>query len=54
MVSVGEDNPYGLPNEEIINRYLAAGSTVLSTAEVGDITVITDKKANMQISTFGK
>lgn len=52
IVSVGEDNTYGLPDEEVIQRYQAAGAAVLSTAVLGDITVTADKAGNMKISAF--
>ena len=52
VVSVGENNVYNLPNEEVIQRYMDSGAQVLMTSELGDITVLADKKANMRIDAF--
>ena len=52
VVSVGENNGYGLPDRAVLERYEKAGSRVLSTAELGDIHIITDKNGKMRVSAF--
>ena len=42
MVSVGTDNSYGHPHEEILSRYGDAGIPLFRTDELGHITVTTD------------
>jgi len=42
IFSVGQRNPFGLPREEVISRYRAAGSRILRTDQDGAITVETD------------
>ncbi len=52
VVSVGEDNTYGLPDTDVIQRYRFAGAAVLMTSDMGDITITTDKDANIKLSAF--
>ncbi|MGH7831301.1 MAG: ComEC/Rec2 family competence protein, partial [Candidatus Binatia bacterium] len=42
IFSVGHRNPFGLPREEVIARYRAAGSQILRTDDDGAIIVETD------------
>lgn len=42
IVSVGEDNSYGHPHDEIIDRYSDAGIPMLRTDELGSILVVSD------------
>jgi competence protein ComEC len=42
VFSVGHRNPFGLPREEVISRYQAAGSEIFRTDEDGAIVVETD------------
>ena len=44
VISVGEDNSYGLPKDEIISRWLSAGAKVYRTDELGNIVVSSDGK----------
>lgn len=52
VVSVGEDNTYGLPDAAVIQRYRQAGAAVLSTSELGDITVTVDKAGNIKYAAY--
>ena len=42
VVSVGKDNSYGHPHEEILSRYADAGIPLLRTDELGHVTVTSD------------
>lgn len=42
ILSYGEGNQYGHPNKEVVDRLYASGSKLYSTADSGNITVITN------------
>lgn len=42
IISVGEENPYGHPNKELLQRLQDAGVTILRTERNGAIHVLTD------------
>ena len=42
IFSVGHRNPFGLPRQEVVSRYFAAGAEVLRTDQDGAITIETD------------
>lgn len=42
VISVGEDNSYGLPNAETVERYGAKGIKLLQTDQAGAVTASTD------------
>jgi len=42
ILSYGEDNKYGHPHAEIVDRLQAIGSKIYATADLGTITVSTD------------
>ncbi len=42
VVSVGDDNTYGHPNSEVLNRYRLIGGKVISTMNSGSVVFITD------------
>ncbi|MGH9866281.1 MAG: ComEC/Rec2 family competence protein, partial [Candidatus Acidiferrales bacterium] len=42
VISVGEDNPYGHPSAETVDRYRAKGIELLRTDQVGAVTASTD------------
>lgn len=44
VISVGADNPYSHPHEEVLSRYKDLGATVLRTDENGHIVINTDGK----------
>jgi competence protein ComEC len=44
VVSAGKDNSYGHPHEEAVARILESGATIVSTAEEGTITFLSDGK----------
>jgi competence protein ComEC len=51
VVSVGRASPYGHPHAEVLARWRAAGSQVLTTGERGTITVSTDGE-DLKAETF--
>jgi|HubBroStandDraft_6_1064221.scaffolds.fasta_scaffold11286_2 competence protein ComEC len=51
VISAGEDNPYGHPNPELLERLSAAGVRVLRTDRDGAVHVLTDGKG-LEISCF--
>jgi competence protein ComEC len=51
IVSVGERSPFGHPHLEVIDRYRAAGTSILQTGTRGTITVSTDGK-QLEVSTL--
>jgi beta-lactamase superfamily II metal-dependent hydrolase len=51
MISAGEDNPYGNPNPELLERLTAAGIRVRRTDRDGAVHVLTDGK-KLEISCF--
>ncbi|UZM98997.1 hypothetical protein OL548_33220 [Lysinibacillus sp. MHQ-1] len=42
ILSYGEDNKYGHPHAEVVNRLQAIGSNIYATADLGTITVATN------------
>ena len=42
VISVGEDNRYGHPHEEVVNRLEESGLTLLRTDQSGDVLFISD------------
>ncbi|MFQ5904350.1 MAG: DNA internalization-related competence protein ComEC/Rec2, partial [Candidatus Binatia bacterium] len=42
IFSVGQRNPFGLPRDEVVSRYLEAGSEILRTDQDGAIIIETD------------
>jgi len=48
VISVGKDNPYGLPGSEAIKRISGAGAEILRTDQVGTI-VITSDGSNIKV-----
>ena len=52
MISVGANNTYGLPKEEVVNRYRRAGSQIMRTDELGDIRFTVDKKNNIKYDSY--
>lgn len=42
VVSAGKDNRYGHPHTEVVDRIHASGAQLLSTAELGTITFVSD------------
>jgi competence protein ComEC len=51
VISAGEDNPYGHPNRELLERLETAGVRILRTDRDGAVHVLTDGK-NLEISCF--
>jgi competence protein ComEC len=51
IISAGEDNPYGHPNQELLQRLEAVGVRVLRTDRDGAIHVLTDGRT-LEISCF--
>ena len=51
VISAGEDNPYGHPNRELLERLTAAGVRILRTDRDGAVHVLTDGK-ELKISCF--
>ena len=49
IVSVGEDNTYGHPHEEVISRYQDAGIPMFRTDELGHI-IVTSDGANISVT----
>lgn len=52
VISVGANNTYGLPKEEVVNRYRRAGSQIMCTDELGDIRFTVDKKNNIKYDSY--
>lgn len=52
VISVGEDNSYGLPDTETLERLKAVGAKILRTDELGDIQFKINKNGKMTYSTF--
>ena len=53
IISVGKHSPFGHPNAEVVDRWQAAGSVVLTTGEQGTISVSTDG-SSLQVESFVK
>ncbi|HXJ05949.1 MAG TPA: ComEC/Rec2 family competence protein [Candidatus Acidoferrum sp.] len=51
VISAGEDNPYGHPNAELLERLESAGVRILRTDHDGAVHVLTDGK-RLEISCF--
>lgn len=52
VISVGENNSYGLPKDEVILRYMERNIPVYRTDLYGDITVLADKDGSFKVSSF--
>ena len=50
VISVGEDNGYGLPSGAVIRRL--GGTSILRTDKNGDIKIIADKNGKLKIKTY--
>lgn len=53
VISCGENNPYGHPHEETLERLEEAGAKVLRTDELGAVRIVVRNKC-MEISGYGK
>ncbi|MDC3418179.1 ComEC/Rec2 family competence protein [Aquibacillus salsiterrae] len=53
ILSYAKDNPYGHPVRDVVDRLLEVGTTIYSTAKLGNIVVTTDGEAYM-IETTGR
>lgn len=42
VISAGRDNSYGHPHEEVVERIRASGTSLVSTAEQGTVTLVSD------------
>jgi competence protein ComEC len=51
IISLGEDNPYGHPSPELLERLKASGSRVLRTDRDGAVHILTDGD-RLEISCF--
>jgi competence protein ComEC len=51
IISVGQTSIFGHPNQEVVERWQAAGAEVLTTGNSGTITVTTDGQA-IKVDTF--
>ena len=51
IISCGENNQYGHPAEETLERLKTAGSRILVTADCGAIQIISDGEQILQIAT---
>jgi competence protein ComEC len=51
IISAGEDNPYGHPSPELLERLQIAGARVLRTDRHGAVYILTDSD-NLEISCF--
>ena len=52
LISCGEDNPYGHPSAETLERLMKAGMRILDTRRDGQIRIVTDGKGGYSIHTF--
>jgi len=48
IISAGKDNQYGHPHQEVVSRIEASGAVMLSTAQEGTITFMSDGKTIRQ------
>jgi competence protein ComEC len=53
IISVGQTSIFGHPNQDVVERWKAAGAEVLTTGNSGTITVTTDGR-NISLETFVK
>lgn len=44
MISVGKNNPYGHPAEEVLQMLAEFAITILRTDQLGDIKMVSDKQ----------
>ncbi len=54
VISVGEDNVYNLPNDEVIERIKDSGAYIYRTDEMGDITFAVFDRENILVNYFYK
>ncbi len=52
VISVGEENSYGLPNREVLDRLETTGATILRTDIMGDIQFKIKKDGKMKYTTL--
>ena len=53
VISAGEDNPYGHPNPELLERLAAAGVRILRTDRDGAVHILTDGN-QLEVNCFGR
>ena len=49
LIGVGENNKFGHPNKDVIERLEKVGSKIYRTDTMGEITVFVDKKGKIKI-----
>ena len=52
VFSVGENNMYGHPNEEVVKRFSETGAEILRTDTMGDIIIKADKTGIIEVNKF--
>ena len=51
LIGVGENNKFGHPNDDVINRLENIGSKIYRTDKMGEISIFVDKKGKIKIAT---
>jgi len=51
LIGVGENNKFGHPNDDVINRLENIGSKIYRTDKMGEISIFVDKKGKIRIAT---
>ena len=51
LIGVGENNKFGHPNQEVLNRLKTLGCKVFRTDEMGEITMLVNKEGKIKIKT---
>lgn len=51
LIGVGENNKFGHPNDDVINRLENIGSKIYRTDKMGEISIFVDKKGRIKIAT---
>lgn len=51
LIGVGENNKFGHPNIEILERIKSIGAKIYRTDKMGEIELIVNKKGEMKVKT---
>ncbi|MBR3002411.1 MAG: hypothetical protein IKF38_02450 [Clostridia bacterium] len=52
LIGVGQDNKFGHPNEEVVQRLENLGSKIYRTDQMGEITLNIDRKGKIKVKKF--
>ena len=52
LIGVGENNKFGHPNDDVIERLVNIGCKIYRTDQIGEITIVVDKNGRIKVKKF--